>query len=395
MTMTQLRHWKTVCAFFLLGSATAAPPDTPALTATEVLQNVAAAYSRITSVRIAARGEESIARGAKTGFSSADFEIAADGSHRYSIRFGENGRNALAISDGENTWRALPYRKQWTQMQAASSIASGDAAAGEGAARRDLFTYTTASLLGQYVAVAKLADNPQLVRSEDVKLEGTRIPCYVLHCRAQRIDYELWIDKQRFLVLQDRERTEASGAVIETKLKLTSLDVNPKLEESVFHFQPGRGWTEAEALLLPGEDRMMLTGTRATNFSLRTLDGESVALDQTRGKVVVLDFWASWCPPCRAELPSIEKLRAEFGDSVQFYGVNDEDAGTVKSFISKSHYELAVLLDGKRQVHRLYGVSAIPTLLIIDKQGVIREHFIGSRSEANLRKAIQSVLAMN
>lgn len=109
----------------------------------------------------------------------------------------------------------------------------------------------------------------------------------------------------------------------------------------------------------------------------------------------VLDFWATWCPPCRVELPSIEKPRAEFGDSVQFYGVNNEDPGKVKSFVNGNHYGLAVLLDGKAQVHRLYGVSAIPTVLIIAKQGVIREPIIGSRSESSLRKAIQSVLASN
>ncbi|HMD50405.1 MAG TPA: TlpA disulfide reductase family protein, partial [Bryobacteraceae bacterium] len=108
-----------------------------------------------------------------------------------------------------------------------------------------------------------------------------------------------------------------------------------------------------------------------------------------------LDFWATWCPPCRAELPSVEKLSKEFAGSVQFYGINDEEAGTVKRFVANNHYEFPVLMDSKRLVHRMYGVSAIPTLLIVDKDGVIREHFIGSRSEASLRKAIQSVLAKN
>ena len=148
-------------------------------------------------------------------------------------------------------------------------------------------------------------------------------------------------------------------------------------------------------LLLPGEVRMMLTGSRAGNFALKTLEGEPVALEETRGKVVVLDFWATWCPPCREELPYIEKLRQEFAGQVQFYGINDEESGTVKDFLRKHAYELPVLMDGKRQVHRQYGVSAIPTMLIIDRQGVIREHFIGSRTEAKLRQAIQSAVAAN
>ena len=80
---------------------------------------------------------------------------------------------------------------------------------------------------------------------------------------------------------------------------------------------------------------------------------------------------------------------------MQFLGINDEVLGTVKDFLRKHTYEMTVLMDGKRQVHRQYGVSSIPTMLIIDKQGVIREHFIGSRSEAKLRQAIQAVVAAN
>jgi thiol-disulfide isomerase/thioredoxin len=103
---------------------------------------------------------------------------------------------------------------------------------------------------------------------------------------------------------------------------------------------------------------------------------------------VVLDFWATWCPPCREELPSIEKLRVEFADQVTFLGVDDEEGSTIKSFLNKHKYELTVLMDQKRAIHRQYGVEAIPTVLIVDKNGVIRSHFIGSRSPEILRSAI-------
>jgi len=72
--------------------------------------------------------------------------------------------------------------------------------------------------------------------------------------------------------------------------------------------------------------------------------------------------------------------------------VNDEDSGTVKGFLKKAGYTFAVLMDGKRQVHRTYGIRSIPVLLVIDRHGVIRQHFVGSRSEQALRSAIQSVL---
>ncbi|HLW77875.1 MAG TPA: TlpA disulfide reductase family protein, partial [Bryobacteraceae bacterium] len=87
-----------------------------------------------------------------------------------------------------------------------------------------------------------------------------------------------------------------------------------------------------------------------------------------------------------------EKLRAEFQDKADFYGVNDEASSVVRGFVKKNNLETPVLLDGNRAVHRQYGITAIPTLLVIDPQGVIRSHFVGDRTEAALRQAIQAAL---
>lgn len=115
--MTHVRHAARlyVLAAFV-GTAAAAPEESTELSATDVLQKVTGAYSHITSVRIKATREQNVAHGGKTAFGSAELELAADGSHRYAIRFIENGRSALAVSDGETTWRARLDRKYWTQM---------------------------------------------------------------------------------------------------------------------------------------------------------------------------------------------------------------------------------------------------------------------------------------
>ena len=111
-----------------------------------------------------------------------------------------------------------------------------------------------------------------------------------------------------------------------------------------------------------------------------------------RGSVVVLDFWATWCGPCREELPIVEKLRTEFAGKVQFLGINDEDRGTVAGFLKKHDYQLSVLMDGRKDVHRQYGIRSIPQLFVIDREGVIRQHYVGGRSEDALRKAIEAAL---
>lgn len=86
-----------------------------------------------------------------------------------------------------------------------------------------------------------------------------------------------------------------------------------------------------------------MIGERAANFALKTLDGGPVTLAALQGKVVVLDFWATWWGPCRDELPSIERLRAKFGDAAQFYGVSGEDTSTV----NRSRRRDQSVVDGK------------------------------------------------
>jgi peroxiredoxin len=164
------------------------------------------------------------------------------------------------------------------------------------------------------------------------------------------------------------------------------------VDDSLFHFEPNPGWTEVERLVLPGERYVTLTGERAADFKLKSLDGESVELRSLHGNVVVLDFWATWCGPCRAEFPAIEKLRSEFGDEVRFYGISDESPATVKKFVAEHRYEMTMLLDGNREARRGYGIHAIPALFVIDRNSVVRAQFLGTQGEAELRKAIRSVV---
>jgi peroxiredoxin/outer membrane lipoprotein-sorting protein len=366
-----------------------------AQSAQDVLNHVAEVYSHAKTVHIVAKRDEVWSRQRHAAsVATVEFEVALRGGRDYFARSKAGGQESIAVSDGEHTWKALPSKKQWMQVAAASMENNAENESPDLRAA-DLRSSMTRVLAGRYVALAKAAENPRITGEDELKMEGAKIRCYVIRTSAGGMDHELWVDQQRFVVLQDKEKGQVDGMLADLHLKVSAIEINSQLADSLFQFEPGKGWSEAEMLLLPGEEHMMLTGSRAAGFALKTLEGEPVALEQTRGKVVVLDFWATWCPPCREELPSIEKLREEFAGQVQFFGVNNEDSGIVKNFLQKHKYELPVLMDAKRQVDRQYGVSAIPTMFIIDKQGVIRQHFIGSRSEAKLRQAIQAVVAAN
>lgn len=132
---------------------------------------------------------------------------------------------------------------------------------------------------------------------------------------------------------------------------------------------------------------------KAINFKLRDLNGNEVSLSDFKGKKVFLNFWASWCPPCKAEMPDIEKLYQETKNSdLVILAVNlGEDSKTVKSFISKNNYNFKVLLDSDQEVAIKYNITSIPTSFFIDKNGNIVSKRIGAMTINEMKSYINSL----
>jgi peroxiredoxin len=122
-------------------------------------------------------------------------------------------------------------------------------------------------------------------------------------------------------------------------------------------------------------------GDRAPEFRLKTLNGGSVSLADLRGKVVMVHFWATWCPPCVEEIPTLDKLyRQLMGKDFMMLAVSeDEDGAAVASFLQQNRLNLPVLLDTGSDVARLYGTYKLPETYIVDRQGVVRYKAIGPR----------------
>ncbi len=119
-------------------------------------------------------------------------------------------------------------------------------------------------------------------------------------------------------------------------------------------------------------------GDRAPNFTLPDLSGKSVSLSDFRGHVVILDFWASWCPPCRASMPTLHKYYEEFKDrGLVLLGVSlDRSAEDARSFLEANGYHDLIALWGSvsasQGVAREYGIYGIPHTFVLDPNGVIR-----------------------
>ncbi len=117
----------------------------------------------------------------------------------------------------------------------------------------------------------------------------------------------------------------------------------------------------------------------APSFALADLSGQTVELSALQGKVVILNFWASWCPPCRAEMPELDRVFRETQDAgARVLAVDQmEDVNTVRAFGDQLQLSFPLLLDSDGAVSSRYQVRALPTTFFIDRRGVIRDVVVG------------------
>lgn len=121
-------------------------------------------------------------------------------------------------------------------------------------------------------------------------------------------------------------------------------------------------------------------GNLAFDFQLNNLEGKTVSLSGLRGQPVLLNFWATWCPPCKAEMPFLQQINDSYSNKGLVVLEIDigESADTVIQFLHENNLTLQVLLDTDKKVALAYGIAAIPTTYLIDKNGIIRQRVIGA-----------------
>lgn len=140
-------------------------------------------------------------------------------------------------------------------------------------------------------------------------------------------------------------------------------------------------------------------GDKAADFKLEDLSGKTVSLSSLRGKVVFLNVWATWCGPCREEMPSMETLYDELKSNRDFVmlAVSQDSKGksAVLPYVRKNGYHFEILLDPENKVGEAYSVSGVPETFIIDRKGRIVAHHMGAFdwSRPDVKEALQQLLA--
>jgi len=301
----------------------------------------------------------------------------------------------LVVSNGQKTWAYVPKLKQYTEEESAAISADADSDRGvdETWARRVI-----PGLARLYSTAASAAQAGEAA----VKFDGKKQKWPVVRVfskndpRTGTSMTELTLDPGTMRIARLVCANLAYPGGVKTVQRLTidfhSFQMGETLPDSAFTFDPPKHAKLVDALPIPGQGGAFLLNQTAPDFELKSLDGDRVRLEDLRGKPVLLTFFASWCGPCRHELPDMVKLYQSFKDQgLQVIGVNDEGKGTARRFAEESGVPFTVLDDSGEKVHRAYRVWNIPVTFVIDSNGKVVRFLRGSHDYDSLRSALKSV----
>ena len=175
-------------------------------------------------------------------------------------------------------------------------------------------------------------------------------------------------------------------------LTLSDVELNPTLVVADFQHERPADYEDIELAPRPA---LLTAGTTAPDWQLSMPDGGRVSLASLRGSVVVMDFWATWCVPCKIAMPEVQKVHEHFRDQpVKVFGVNcmEGAGGDPAKYMRSQKFTYSLLLDGDG-VADAYNVSGIPTFYVVDQQGRIAFSSVGAGSEEGLTVIIEKLLA--
>jgi thiol-disulfide isomerase/thioredoxin/outer membrane lipoprotein-sorting protein len=392
--------WRSAVATMLLTCCALSTPAAAEIAApeAEILRQVAETYRGLGAYMFEGSIHVVIAGTGKPQIQDAPFFVAVDTGGRLRDQVKNASQGGMIVSDGKWTVVYNASLRQYTRrMGSVESVMAKVPNRG-----------IAGMLMSRYAAIEDGALSARRLPDESLTLNGAKRNCVVLEVayppstknpKIEELPRTYWIDAETHLVLRQHSPLKADipeyGGKIEQKEDVTfeRAMLNPVLPESTWVFRPPPGVRLVTQFTANVEEDNTnpFAGQKAFDFTLKDLKGEAHALKALRGKVVLLDFWATWCGPCRLTMPQVAKIHEEFkGRGVEVMSINvGETALKAGDYIKKNGYQFTTLLDHDREVADQYKVNGIPTLVVIDRAGTVTDYMVGARDDNALRAALQ------
>jgi thiol-disulfide isomerase/thioredoxin len=388
---SNLHSMRAVIALVVLSYVGAAQPLPDART---LYDRVQAAAKSFHSLQYTA--EMTMESGFLSGPVKLTIEVAYLNPGKTRMEIKTSGTTMLNVSDGETTWVYNSMNKQYAKIQAALGPAAVMAVMGV-----------------KLPDISLIHPTYKTIGEETVEIDGQKHECWLVEMQISEFSFASgpndkaappkvtgavmtsWIDKKLGIDIQFTlaMKMQMGGKDVEMHQKVVKkgLKIDQPLDAALFTFTPPPDAKEVKELRLFGmAAKSNLTGKPAPAFEVKTISGETFSLAALKGRPVLLDFWATWCGPCRRSMPVLEKISLEFKNSdLVILGVNTgEDREAVEEFLKKTPFEYPAVLSGESGILESYKVTAYPTFILIGRDGKIVANEIGFSGEDQLRQMI-------
>jgi peroxiredoxin/outer membrane lipoprotein-sorting protein len=346
-------------------------PDPNDENARLLLKKVGEAYGNLTTAELQFDYTHQGTDQVTATHSSSHTDLLFSSSGKWRAETSGTGERSIGISDGKTMWTYFPESNQYIAFPVGN---------------------LRTTIADRYRSIDQTRGSANITGSEHLG----DVDCTLVKIERRASVRTLWIDPKTNFILKDDATTTATtpsgSTTFHSVTTFTPVRRLPAVDEKLFSFDPEKVQAKPRDTLQQQAPTGSV-GKHAPDFALSDLQNKPLDLGELKGKVVLLDFWATWCVPCRAELPNLELLHRDFKDKgLLVLGVDAEEPKDQMAFMEKFGYTFRSLVDPNDKVKNLYNVGGIPTTVLIDKEGNIQMFDTGAASYDSLRETLRKMV---